>query len=176
MLDQHMVYLNVRIWINHYICSYHLRVIINAVFIFNVATYRQTANIRHSVVGNKIFDHSGVVGAAPVSAAPSTSSFSTKHMVSMDWAQTTARRDENHFSLGIWCVLYWGFYGISRAFQLKHCGSYDMCRYVWSCIRFSWLIYMRHSFRKFPRTIHFLHNLPQNIHCIWRLLLLPVCI
>ena len=40
-------------------------------------TYRKTSNIRQSLVGNKIVDHSDVVGAPPVGAAPATSSFST---------------------------------------------------------------------------------------------------
>ena len=40
-----------------------------------VLTYRQ--NIRRTLVGNKIVDHSDVVGASPVGAAPTTSSFST---------------------------------------------------------------------------------------------------
>ena len=39
--------------------------------------YRQVSNIRHTLVGNKIVDHSDVVGASPVGAAPTTSSFST---------------------------------------------------------------------------------------------------
>ena len=39
--------------------------------------YRQTCNISHTLVGNKNVDHSGVVGAAPVGAAPTTSSFLT---------------------------------------------------------------------------------------------------
>ena len=39
--------------------------------------YWQTSNIRHSLVGNKIVDHSDVVGASPVGAVPTTSSFST---------------------------------------------------------------------------------------------------
>ena len=39
--------------------------------------YRQTSNIRRTLVGNKIVDHSDVVGASPVVAAPTTSSFST---------------------------------------------------------------------------------------------------
>ena len=44
------------------------------------------------------FYHSDVVGASPVDAAPTTSSYSTKHLVSMDWATTTARRDDEHLS------------------------------------------------------------------------------
>ena len=39
--------------------------------------YRQTFNIKHTLVGNKIVDHPDVVGASPVGAAPTTSSFST---------------------------------------------------------------------------------------------------
>ena len=39
--------------------------------------YRQVSNISGTLVGNKIVDHSDVVGASPVGAAPTTSSFST---------------------------------------------------------------------------------------------------
>ena len=39
--------------------------------------YRQVSNISRTLVGNKIVDHSDVVGASPVGAAPTTSSFST---------------------------------------------------------------------------------------------------
>ena len=39
--------------------------------------YRKVSDIRCTLVGNKIVDHSDVVGASPVSAAPTTSSFST---------------------------------------------------------------------------------------------------
>ena len=40
-------------------------------------TYCQVSTIRRILVGNKIVDHSDVVGASPVGAAPTTSSFST---------------------------------------------------------------------------------------------------
>ena len=39
--------------------------------------YRQVSNIRRTLVGNWIVDHSEVVGASPFGAAPTTSSFST---------------------------------------------------------------------------------------------------
>ena len=39
--------------------------------------YRQVSNISRTLVGNKIVDHSDAVGASPVGAAPTTSSFST---------------------------------------------------------------------------------------------------
>ena len=40
-------------------------------------TYRQVSNISRNLVGNKIVDHSDVVGTSLVGAAPTTSSFST---------------------------------------------------------------------------------------------------
>ena len=39
--------------------------------------YRKTSNISRTLVGNEIVDHSDVVGASPIGAAPTTSSFST---------------------------------------------------------------------------------------------------
>ena len=39
--------------------------------------YRKTSNISRTLVGNIIVDNSDAVGAAPVGAAPTTSSFST---------------------------------------------------------------------------------------------------
>ena len=41
----------------------------------DVPMYRKVSYIRHTQVGNKIVDHSDVVGASP--AAPTASSFST---------------------------------------------------------------------------------------------------
>ena len=42
-----------------------------------ILQYRQVSNRRRTLVGNYIVDHSDVVGASPVGAAPTTSSFST---------------------------------------------------------------------------------------------------
>ena len=42
-----------------------------------IPNYRQVSDIRRTLVGNKIVDTSDVVGASPVSTAPTTSSFST---------------------------------------------------------------------------------------------------
>ena len=39
--------------------------------------YRQVSSISRTLAGNKTVDHSDVVGAAPVGAAPTTFSFST---------------------------------------------------------------------------------------------------
>ena len=44
---------------------------------FKIMTYRKTSNICRTFEGHKIVDNSDVVGAAPVGAAPTTSSFST---------------------------------------------------------------------------------------------------
>ena len=46
-------------------------------FSFGINVYHKTSNISRTLVGNKIVDHSDVVGASPVGAAPTTSSFST---------------------------------------------------------------------------------------------------
>ena len=58
--------------------------------------YCQTSDTRSTSVGNEIVDNSDVVGASPVGAAPTTSSFSTEHMALMVWARTTARWDGKH--------------------------------------------------------------------------------
>ena len=39
--------------------------------------YRKVSNIRRTLIGNEIVDHSDAVGALPVGAAPTTSSLST---------------------------------------------------------------------------------------------------
>ena len=67
--------------------------------------YRQSSDMRRTLVGNKRVDHSDVVGASPVGTAPTISSFSTQHLTAMDWANTMVRRDEKHLSFGIWCTL-----------------------------------------------------------------------
>ena len=64
--------------------------------------YRQTSNIKRTLVGNEIVNHSDVIGASPLGAAPTTYSFSTQHMARMDWAKTIVGRDEKHLSFGIW--------------------------------------------------------------------------
>ena len=61
--------------------------------------YRKTSNISRTLVGNKIVDNSDVVGASPVGTAPTTSSFSTKHLASMDWAKITVRWYKKHLKL-----------------------------------------------------------------------------
>ena len=68
--------------------------------------YRQTSNISRTLLSDNIVDHSDVVGASPVGAAPTTSSFLALHLASMDWAKSTGNRGENHLSFGIWCDLY----------------------------------------------------------------------
>ena len=68
--------------------------------------YRKTSHICRTFAGNKIVDNSDVVGASPVGAAPTTSSFSNQHLASMNWAKTTARGYKKHLNFGIWCDLY----------------------------------------------------------------------
>ena len=59
--------------------------------------YPRTSDMIPTLIDNKIIDYSDVVGTSLVGAAPTISSFSTKHLVSMDWTKTTVRRYENHF-------------------------------------------------------------------------------
>ena len=77
--------------------------------------YRKVSNIRRTFVCNKIVDHSDVVGASSVGAAPTTSSFATQHLASLDWAKTTARRDEKRetFKFGDLVRLILDIYGTS---------------------------------------------------------------
>ena len=49
----------------------------SATMIFTILNFHKTSNISRALVGNKIVDNSDVVGASPVGAAPTTSSFST---------------------------------------------------------------------------------------------------
>ena len=62
-----------------------------------IAYYRKSSNIRRALVGNKIVDHPDVVGASPVGAAPTKSSFSTQHMAWRDSAKTAAGHYGNLF-------------------------------------------------------------------------------
>ena len=50
---------------------------IQTMWSFYLINYRKTSDISRTLVGNKIVDNSDVVGASPVGAAPTTSSFST---------------------------------------------------------------------------------------------------
>ena len=63
---------------------------------------RQTSDIRHTLVDNKLVDHSDVVGAVPILDL---------NLAPMDWVKETARGDENHISFGNWSDLNYRFYG-----------------------------------------------------------------
>ena len=74
-------------------------------------------------MGNRIADHSDVVGASPIGAAPTTSSFSTWHPASRDSAKAVARQYENLLNvwdlvrliLGIWLYVPKGLFGDKSA-------------------------------------------------------------
>ena len=103
--------------------------------------YRKTSNIRHTLGGNKIVDHSDVVGASNVSPAPTTSSFSTWHLASRDSAKKAARQYENLLSWDLVHVILetWRYYtfrfDISTNFtrfsssSFKSCQNYICCNY-----------------------------------------------
>ena len=58
----------------------------------HIDNYRKISKISCTLLGYEIVDHSDVVGASPVGAAPTTSSFSTWHLASRDSAKTGARQ------------------------------------------------------------------------------------
>ena len=66
----------------------------------NAIDYRKTSYIRRTLVGNKTVDHSDVVGASPVGAAPTTSSFSTKHLALLDWTKGNCKTSRETFKFG----------------------------------------------------------------------------
>ena len=53
-----------------------------------------------TLVSNKNVEDPDVIGASPVDAAPTTTSFSTEHLASMDWAKATTWQDEKYLSFG----------------------------------------------------------------------------
>ena len=59
--------------------------------------YHKTSNIRRTLIGNKIVDHSDVVGAAPVGAAPTTSSFSTWQLASRQFGKDSRKTVRESF-------------------------------------------------------------------------------
>ena len=74
------------LWYNRYIMQQKWQYII-------IYTYYQISNIR-SIVDNKVVDHSDVVAASPVGAAPTTSSFSTWLDTWLQWIGQRQLRDE----------------------------------------------------------------------------------
>ena len=59
-----------------YLCFYNVFSRVPQTIAYNYG-YRQVSNIIRTLEGNKIVDYSDVVGASPVGAATTTSSFST---------------------------------------------------------------------------------------------------
>ena len=62
--------------------------------------YRQLSNITRTSVGNKIVDHSDVVEASPVGAAPTTSSFSTWHLATLEMGKDNCKMRRETFKFG----------------------------------------------------------------------------
>ena len=62
---------------------------------FIALTY-QISNIGRTLPGNNFVDHSDVIGASPVGAAPTTS-FPTQRLTSFDWAKPTSTGGRESF-------------------------------------------------------------------------------
>ena len=63
---------------------------------------RQTSNIRRTLVGNIIIDHSDVVGAAPTGDAPTTSEWSTINPNFKQYSSNIANYHSNKYLRLIW--------------------------------------------------------------------------
>ena len=93
--------------------------------------YRQIYNIRRILIGDTIDDHSDEVGASPVGAAPTTSSFSTWHLTTIDCTKTSARRDEIH-SIFLWfgAAYIWDFIVYEITYGQRELGwNMFLCQY-----------------------------------------------
>ena len=64
---------------------------------FHEQTYRQTSNISRTLVGNNFFDYSDVVGASPVGATRTISSFSASLMTYVGKDSCKTRRETFKF-------------------------------------------------------------------------------
>ena len=64
---------------NNAMCTVYINIVCTLLCLIVVCQFylSKISNIRRTLVGNKIVDHSNVVGASPVGDAPTTSSFST---------------------------------------------------------------------------------------------------
>ena len=94
----------------------------NHMMIWNHSTngYGHTSNISCTLEGNKFVDHRDVIGASPVDAATTTSPFLTWHLVSMDWAKTTARREKNIYVLWFGVPYIRGLTVVTNRIQHKY--------------------------------------------------------
>ena len=82
-----------RLTIEMYVSSSFHKFCLKMLLFFFFFPCHQTSNISRTLAGDRIVDHwhSEVVGTLPVGTAPTTSSFLTKHLATMDWTKTTAR-------------------------------------------------------------------------------------
>ena len=64
-------------WFREFVPAFEKLPLSSRKWVYTSVVYHKTSNIRRTLVGNKIVDHSVAVGASPVGAAPTTSSFST---------------------------------------------------------------------------------------------------
>ena len=115
----------------------------NIVIIWVPEDYPQTSDISHTLIDNKIVDHSDVVGVSPVSAASTTSSFWTSHLALMDWAKTTARPDEQMRNISV------------LEFDASHIRGLMVYVLLWpmSCVRVMCILHQT------IKTIHHMMNL-----------------
>ena len=62
--------------------------------VYKQEIYCQTSNISRTLVGNKIVDHSDVVGASPVGAAPTTEQLHSRLNTWLQWFEQRQLQDK----------------------------------------------------------------------------------
>ena len=97
-------------------------------YIVHSKKYLQTSNISRTLVGNKI-DYSDVAGASPDGAASTTSSLSTWHLASMDWANSTVLIHKSHNAPVPYPTMH--HFGTEMCthfcYRIVHCGTPAWC-------------------------------------------------
>ena len=105
-------------------------------------TCRKMSNIRCTLVGNKIVDHSGVVGASPVGAAPTTSSFSTWHLASRDSANPL-RESFKCWDLVHLILTHWGRDKMDAISQTTFSITFSWMKMLEFRLNFHWSLFLR---------------------------------
>ena len=119
-----------------------------------ISDYRKTSNISRTLVGNKIVDHSDVVGASPVGAAPTTSSFLTSHLASRDLAKKAVRHYDNLLMLG-----FGASYIRDLTVDLSHIAIRSEAMWETWCSTVILTLDMLNCFKDYQRCIHILYHI-----------------
>ena len=109
--------------------------------------YCQVSNMRRTLVGNKIVDHSDVVGASPIDAAQTTSSFSTPGLKGLGKDDFKTRWESFQFWDSVWLILetlrysgmntkgfHWGLVNFGPSIGLVPSGNMGQQAITWTSV------------------------------------------